>query len=349
MLSGQDTTMLDKRNIKRFSILYFCIILCGIYSVQGSNYMDTFKWLPTECADKQFPMQIIEGDFIFKNGNPIYIPFGKVVHNGWGERGSVHIVGDDYKPIPEKLYIYWFSYMEDSFYSGIFDLPFDNISRLFHNGIVRPGTEEKSNYNRIIVGLAPRGAVSLWLSGDGIVTEVAFFQADVVKGDWLKIINNPNVTRSQFIQMMIESQLGKEQSQLIQKSNIPEGRWSKRFREKYQWAPQIEGTNKPQSIWLFTYNGEREFINCNKLEDLDCKLRAVPKKVKINWQNDLGKEYTKTLIFDENEIYEAYHKFYNYNSNDKLFLRFQINKRSYEIKAFLLNSKFVLELIKVKQ
>src|SRR5438046_1377285 len=110
--------------------------LLSLSIIQCDTAMDKYKWLPTECAPKRYPMTILRGDLIFKNGGSIYIPEGKILYNGWGETGSTHLAGDAFKPVPYKLSITWFSYTEDKFYQGIVDLPYDTISKLFEDGFI---------------------------------------------------------------------------------------------------------------------------------------------------------------------------------------------------------------------
>src|SRR5690625_5873636 len=86
-----------------------------------------------------------------------------IIHKkGLGVMFSSHIVGPDLKPLPDKLHIKYFSYLEDQFYEGNFDLPYEKILFLF-----REGSKDKDNteYNRIMVGVAPGGSVAVWLQG----------------------------------------------------------------------------------------------------------------------------------------------------------------------------------------
>ncbi|MCP3873094.1 MAG: DUF2931 family protein, partial [Desulfobacteraceae bacterium] len=117
--------MMDKKKI----IILFSVIMACLTTgcMQKDKIMKKFEWLPTECAPKNYPMKIVRGDFIFKNKNSIYIPDGRFIMDGWGEVGSIDIVGEDFKPLPVRLRILWFSYTEDKFYAGDFDLPYEKI------------------------------------------------------------------------------------------------------------------------------------------------------------------------------------------------------------------------------
>jgi len=125
--------------------------------------MNRYEWLPTESSYENYPMRIIHGDFIFDDGTSLYIPGRKTIDNGWGEMGSIHIVGEKFKPLPTRIEISYFSFAEDKFYSGVFSLPYEKISNLFREGLRSPITGEKITYQNIIVGVAPAGEISIWL------------------------------------------------------------------------------------------------------------------------------------------------------------------------------------------
>jgi len=65
--------------------------------------MNKYDWLPSESAHESFPMRIVKGDLILKDGTSIYLPDRRIVYNGWGVVGSTHIVGETLKALPEKI------------------------------------------------------------------------------------------------------------------------------------------------------------------------------------------------------------------------------------------------------
>ena len=124
----------------------------------------TFDWLATECAPKNYPMEIIDGTFFYhKQEHGLYIPSGGTICEGWGTMISSHIVGEDLKPLPDRLQITFFSYMEDAFYKGEFELPYDKIVEMFETGYYSPEEEGETTYQRIMCGVAPGGTVAVWL------------------------------------------------------------------------------------------------------------------------------------------------------------------------------------------
>jgi hypothetical protein len=319
-----------------------------------------YEWLPTESADYNYPMQIIEGKLIFKDKNFVLIPGDKVIGNGWGETGSIHLIVNELKPIPENLTITWFSFTEDKFYSGTFDLPYEKIRLLFEEGFIDPVNGKELTYSEIIVGLAPEGEISVWLSGR-ITTEIGNFQAKVANMDWVRVINKPDISRKDYIKMMLDEELGDKLAYLdkrdiphspwrtpdeIAKTGIHHGLW-KMYREKYLWVPVIAGINKPTRMWIKSFNGENNYIDF-PLSELKRKAAAVPRRIKIDWKTPAGGEFTASIIFDEQEIFQAFQKFSKSNTNEFLTLQIEIGDRSPSIGVSLKNSDRILKLASSK-
>ena len=312
--------------------------------------MDKYEWLPTESAHKDFPMQIIKGDFIFKDGNSIYIPDHRLIENGWGEIGSQHIVGEDLKPLPEALVIAWFSFVENKFYLGEFELPMEIISKLFKKGLESPFDGKQTTYKYIIVGLGLKGTISIWLSGDGIVKEVAQFDAEEAdeEVDW-RHITLSDLEREQYIdQTLLLSFNGDEKKvEKARKHASQENPWEG-YRIKYDWSIDIAGTAKPLSIWSSTFNGEKEYINYEKDKVCIKAERSVPKSMILNWQSSEGKKYSTDISFNTGEIFKAFDKLYNSDPDDTLQLQIEIDASSYSLETYLINSKYTLALQKTK-
>ena len=78
----------------------------------------------------------------------------------WVNLAQVHVVGDDFKPLPNKLVITWFSYIENKFYTGEFDLPYDKIKQLFDEGLdVYSKWKTYNIWIYIMVGLGLNGEI----------------------------------------------------------------------------------------------------------------------------------------------------------------------------------------------
>ncbi len=112
------------KNASLVLLIFALSMVFGCLKIEkGSCSMEKYEWLPSESGFKQYPMGIIKGDFIFSDNSSKYIPGSATINNGWGRLLSMHISGEALQPVPVKLSIHWFSYVEDKFYKGIFDLP----------------------------------------------------------------------------------------------------------------------------------------------------------------------------------------------------------------------------------
>lgn len=122
---------------------------------EAGLFVEKYDWLATESAHAKFPMKLVHGSLHLKDGSSVYVPSKAIFHNGWGETGSIHITGSKYKALPTRLTLSWFSFAENRFYSGDFQLPYDKILQLFKNGFKSPITREKSTYEWIVIGMGP--------------------------------------------------------------------------------------------------------------------------------------------------------------------------------------------------
>jgi hypothetical protein len=333
------------KSFNRITLIITILVSIILLAVQGRLFMDTYEWLPSESAPEKFPMTIIKGDFELNDGSSIYIPSKAFITNGWGKEGSIHCVGEKFKALPVRLIIVWFSFTEDKFFGGSFDLPKAKISELFKKGQVDLQTGEKFTYSTIIVGMAPEGEISIWLEGEEGTLEVATFKANEVRGDWKTVLDNPEYSRSEYLSSVLEDFLSKEQIIELQKNGIPKGLFEK-YKVQYSWDIEISGS-KPLSGWIKTYNGERESLYFRPGET-SRTYRSVPKSVFVEWENKSGKRFQVLITMDETEIFKAYQKISSNKLDHNMKLRLDINEMTNEVDAYLKDSQFILKLEKNK-
>ena len=125
------------------------------------NPMQEYRWQVTESAPKEYVMKIISGYFEAADGYKKDIPSRAVLHKGWGTGRSWIAAGREEMPLPKRMEITWFSYREDTFWHGAFDLPHERLQKLFQQTMVTPYTEKESRYQTFVVGIAPK-ALSLY-------------------------------------------------------------------------------------------------------------------------------------------------------------------------------------------
>lgn len=278
-----------------------------------------FDWKASESAPEHFPMQIIDGELRYYGdpyGAGLYVPSGGVISHGWGRFNSVHITGEVLKPLPDKLDITFYSYLEDQFYRGSFDLPYDTILRLFHEAEAKSkfkamdGSEVPNDY-MIIVGVAPGGSVAVWMSGLGS-REIFFGKAEKVDMDFAKAFRVPiadGADRKEYInETIMDEDIPSEKLADIRKNGIPFDQWAN-YRIPYNWVPSFAVTDPPQEISISFYNGEGESFNYPLEPYFTAKAHPIPKILSYSYAHDgPGSDYN-IVRFDEAEIKAAFEQF----------------------------------------
>ena len=316
--------------------------------------MNKYDWLASESAPKNYPMQILEGSFHCPDGYSLYIPDRKFIHLGWGSPISTHIVGPDKKPLPNKVSITWYSYTEDKFYSGTFDLPYNKIIELFKKKhIARSKTVDQ--YRKITAGVAPGGHVTIWVNGFGDDRFIASYTAEEAEIPWSKITPNSGAkySRAELPKRRVKEALDEDAYKKLKARGIPFGLW-KKYEELYSWEPDYAFAGKVENLALSFYNGEQRFLDYEidhplNDEKLKVKERPVPKRLALKMENDKDYRFKVTVNFNEQEIIKAFEKL-NEIDGEAQKLKLQIEVLSdFTAKIFLRNSKYIVELKKIEQ
>ncbi len=300
--------------------------------------MDKYDWGASESAPGEYPMEIVTGRLHYKEpGKGLYVP-NRVTLYGcaitWGRGRSTHVSGPEFKPLPERLEIKFFSYAENQFYVGSFELPYEKILALFQKGYYSPDArsrrvlqnddeyrkrhrkmglaDDRSPYNGMLVGITPGGSVAVWLEGSGATTEIFFGQTEKVDMDWKLIIDNPNVSREEFVAKVAASSLKHqtpERLAALQKANgvIPVERWAG-YRVRYPWQLSFTGmvAREGEGVPIQSFNGERTRIDYPVTAADRTLTRVVPKRVGFIWMQSDSKGLLFDVVFDEAEIFAAF-------------------------------------------
>ena len=335
-----------KSSFKKF-VSFLPFLYVGISPMTQAKDQTEFVWLATESAPKNFPMQIMRGgSFIYHDSlsDGLYIPSGGTLYRGWGSATSSHVVGPELKPLPDKLDITFYSYLEDAFYSGKFDLPYDKILSLFRQGVA----EDKANptYRYIMVGIAPGGTVAVWVTGKQSTVEVFFGKAQKANIDWSKAIDYPETKRASFIKSEIEDSVKPEILANIRKNGINFDLWSQ-YRNQYHWVPTFVGNGQPRESNLIFYNGEKQDLSLPLNKEAIQKSRPVPRYLAFNSLIKGETEEDVFLInFDEQEMLSAFSKLGN--QQQPLYLEFSPTLPKPNTKIRLYNDRESVQLTKWK-
>ncbi len=316
------------------SLISVCLFLTGCGGEIMKNKTE-FDWHATESAPQHYPMQIIRGTFYYKGeDNGLYIPSGGTLYAGWGQMNSIHVTGPDKKPLPDRIEAVFFSYTEKQFYRAKFDLPYEQILYLFQQANVEDS--ENPYYNGIMLGVAPGGAVSVWVKGTRI-TEIFFGQAekiDISPSQGFGLPFDSAAESNEYIESVLTDSLSSAELESLKKHGVPFGTWS-RYRNKYKWVPSYEEgkatTDKTMPVQYL--NGESYWEPTFFSDEEQNKPRPLPKALKFSV--DINNESIYYIIeFEEFELMDAAEKIGA--DGGKIYIEFdaQLPRENMKIKVY---------------
>jgi hypothetical protein len=332
-------------NLILLLIIYLLLpIDAGAWGIFSMGNTEKFDWLPTECAHRRFPMRLIHGDLILKDGSSLYVPAKAIIHNGWGEPGSTHVVGETMKSLPVRLTATWFSFTEDKFFSGEFLLPYDLILQHFQT-MISPHTGKISTSHDIRVGFGPEGAISVWVSGDRISVEVSRYKAKEVTVGWEAVTENDQISRRDYIDSILQETLTPPQLKELKDHGVPLG-ISDHYSKQYRWELLVTGQIN-RLLYLKTLNGEEEYYDFVSTSNVR-PSRGRPKSILVYWDNKMGFKYEADVRFDEAEVTAAYKKLSTEKVDHPLQLQLEISDNPDVIHTSLNDGKYVILLNKTE-
>ena len=224
----------------------------------------------------------------------------------WGEGTGSYVLIDEHHPLPKKLYVAWFSSSENKFYEGLFEMPYDKIKEEFDKMwtvyapyAIQTVAAKYERFTDIIVGVAPKGNVVVWLSGGLQSIEIGRYKAkETTKITWKDFAEmngmGEGATRENYLRNITEST-----SPLVGKLE--------QYEQIYTWKPKIESKN-PVEVVLYEiqmYNGEKEQIYYEYKGSNSTEKRAVPKYIAFSGQSKPSFYYIE-YTFKEDDIYKAF-------------------------------------------
>jgi hypothetical protein len=305
--------MAIKNNFKKIGIL----LVLGVvqFSCKNNKMEEKFEWSSSISGPQETPMHVIDG--VLTGGDNFY---------GFDEMNGESIGGWGYPctgmsqitaVIPDTLSLTWFSLTERKFYTGLWSLPKERIKKFFkegyrYNTFSDPNTKKRETFSIIQIGIAPKGAVFVWISGSGPQIEVARLQGhetvvtvddvdDNTKYMFDKDYVNNTLTNPFTITSLIKEK--------IEKEGYPSPDVYDVYREKYSWKPKIilpEG----YSVYYYDFemcNGEKE--TTQSTIDMKIDQRAIPYSFMIVFKDKSGQQYISRIAFTQYEkFWEDYLK-----------------------------------------
>lgn len=265
--------------------------------------MNLHEWWPTECAPEDAPAFVVGGVLSWPGG-AAQLPGGRLAMNGWGRRGSTRLAGVAAKPAPEALALTWFSFREDRAYQGRFPLPQVRIAALMAEGVAAGPQRRRVPWERIVVGMAPGGAVAVWLAAGATTCEVATFRAAPCELPWSRVLDNPDIPREQHVREVLAEAAPLASVLAGSELDKPLTTWLRRH-TRWAWTATVARPAVATRLVVRGWNGELEpwFVDGGFPVRT---ARAAPRELQLDWTDQVGTRRGAQLVFDEDEVYRAF-------------------------------------------
>lgn len=296
-------------------VKYVLVLILSISNLLAScqtmeqHKEEKYAWDVSPTAPKGYPVQVYKGRLTDGAGHATTIPNGHYLQDGWGTSLITWIADDDTKPLPRRLEITWFSFAENKFYTGAFDLPQQQAAALFREGYYNK--RKKETYDRFVIGLAPGGMVVVWLRGQNQV-ELARFQAATTEADWddfyYKSVGGNSYGKADRERDVREerAKLTPAVQQQLKQGTLSSKQWDN-YRNRYNWGIAFEGGAKLTDYSIRYWNGELEKLPADKqlLQD-NKRSKPLPREMSLFPEGD--KKIRIDIVFEEAELLQVFSK-----------------------------------------
>ena len=279
-----------------------------------------YSWYPSESAPYLYQTTIQVGYFSMPDKSTVYIPSKSLVGNVWGVGQSLHIVGEEYKPLPEAIEIVWLSFTENKFYFVSEWLPKEKLKFLFDEVWINYQGHE-CQYDALVVGMAPYGMIQIWAVGDGRSTEVCCLHGPEVPVEMSEFVPQAIISKDEYVQRALKSESKVYEN--LKKNGLPDSLLFENYRKRFNYhiVPEIEMEDVDLTkIAVHYFNGEYDVILWERLKENPYSLQARPRNIYISWT--VGKDqYEVRFLLDEKTVLPAFEKAFgeDYPQNDNIY------------------------------
>lgn len=310
---------------------------CGAAAMsKDSKQVTNFKWYAVATAPRGYPMEVLSGTFYCKGmDSGINIPSGGTLTTGWGKSASAYVGSDEIPPLPDRVKVKFYSYIEKQAYEADFSLPYDTILAKFQQQMKEHPNE--NNYSSFLLGIAPGGAISVWLEGTRTI-EVFFGQAKRVEVAPNAAFDLPFTSKEQsddYINSALSDSVTPDQLAYIKAHGVPIGLWA-RYRHLYKWSPVYkDGKNATDTEMSAQYlNGERYPLPTYFNDELANTPKPLPSQLKFSAQATKDDNPFYIIDFDHIELMEAFEKLGAHG--EKVFMEFdaQVPRQNMKIRLY---------------
>ncbi|REC63507.1 hypothetical protein DRF65_05270 [Chryseobacterium pennae] len=297
--------------------LLSAILSSLLYNCQKGNAMnDTYVYETGSGCDENYPIDTYRQVFYSKDNKMIQIDGLGFQRGPWGNGGVTYVKNEKQdKELPATMKVGYYSYAEDKFYEGEFNLPAEKIKEYLNEKADDPEYANKKNenskdgffhkYDRIEVGFTLGGMVVLWMKGEDAQKVLATFTAKEAFPEWSSVFEDSS--RKEKVEYGLNNDVytPKVKNEILTKT-LPLGLW-KTYEEQFSWGPLVNlpSGGKLENISMKTINAETETLYNSAQGD---KKRAVPYNIEFFWSLN-GKYYNSRIVFGENmNYYNAIYK-----------------------------------------
>ena len=354
--------MLKTIRIKKFILLLLLATQLGACQKKEDMSTEKLDYNGKACTPENYPVDILNRNVFYSNGGEYItlIPDGGTDGSVWGHSGNGW--ASEPKPAPDHLSINWYSPTEMKIYEGEFELPQKRIYDLFKEGYMAFGVPNDTKdgketlywetYNTLLVGIAPKGMVVVWIAGSDKKVELGRFQAhELSKKDANELYKKVFKLSDGMHEKVTEKELLKydvspEVIALALNGTISCKQWDD-YRLRYNWKVVF---NQPLQIYDYSMRYFNSEINGGpppniKQEEynkiiLEPSSKVVPREIDLNVTTQDGKDYVIRLdILDELETIKAFKDLEIASPKEEISIFIDINKDFNEFKVILKNSK----------
>lgn len=330
----------------KLKLFLLCALFC-FCSIQSQN--KKYSWLGTVSAPQEYPVEIYKGALIADDFTYGFDASWGTQNPGWGNAGKTVSVKIEKMDLPHQLNFTWYSLTEKKFYTGKWNLNTEKIKNLFDEGFVDQDTRKRITYNKLIIGLAPKGKVIVWAKGLRNQKEVGFFKAhDTIIPKEKAYPEAQYMFADDFANRMLFKLFDPALREKINEEGYPAQYNYEVYRERYNWKPAV--TLPEGAVWLdfgfISYNGEEENLFAKSLKDNTYKERAIPKSCGFYWRDKNKNRYAVWIdSFDEEEILNVFKKI---GKDEDIDLAIKVNEDNTQLFISLITETGEVSLTKAK-
>lgn len=285
------------------------------------------------CAQSAYPTEILYAFVITKDGEEIGIMKKYPFAGKWGRISGVNCRLDNLHALPERLDIVYLSISERKFYV---------VDEFFDFGVVTDVfkilTEEGNTTVKLIVGMAPKGRVVVWLQNEIYSKLILNTVGKEVPINKVKSFLPDGITIDEYCQQYIS------RCQSVQNDLTEE--WLKKFNYRYRlsvdefydgenWRKPEPDVTRPTITMMkaLNFDGTYDKAGSLHLKDYQYNGRLSCVNIQLSYSK---REYDIYLWLNDEEALKIFQRFYGAHPETKtdFIIRIDAENKKYELALY---------------